>query len=646
MLKSLLTLAYVSSCAKKLREETGLARAYHLPLMLTLVNTVNVAEGERNDLWSFFQTLRQIASAEIDEALFREAKKALRKDWSDAEYLFGTADKMRMDPALVKQMTVAGLREEIFHSRQRGALELIRSKDRKELAFQLKNADTPFAMIRIGDITSWRDEFLAGYNETTTLNANTFFDDLDHSRITVLMGSRAFFESWDSNRPNVINFINIGGWDANKFVVQAVGRGVRIEPLPSVRKRLAHFPDGCNPDEKIEMDKHERLVRPLETLFLFATNRAAMRAVLEGIESEEGGVFEPLDGIERANTPKVNADEMPLYVPQYKEDENSDKRHKFTMNEATLQRLKSWLSATSDAVFAVRDGLDPMQIEAIRKIESQVSVKSDKTYVQLDFLQERLVDHISKRAKVSDGVRDLDDKKDIVHFRKIRAHSEYVDEIKAKIDAVKHKKLSDSEKRQLALDFAERRIDEDEFKRRMSGSDEERFKDVTIKNLLGHYYLPVMLGNEKADYIQRVIKVRSEIEFLNDLESWLSENSPVWDGWMFSKLDESLDDIHIPYFDANRNTYREFKPDFVFWMCKGARYRIVFVDPKGIAHTDAYPKIDGYNELFTENGGARKFRHENWEVSVGLYMYNADATSPAQAYKDRWIRDPAPIFAA
>ena len=50
------------------------------------------------------------------------------------------------------------------------------------------------------------------------------------------MGSRSFYEGWDSNRPNIINFINIGGRDAKKYVLQAIGRGVRIEPYKGKRK--------------------------------------------------------------------------------------------------------------------------------------------------------------------------------------------------------------------------------------------------------------------------------------------------------------------------------------------------------------------------------------------------------------------------
>ena len=644
VLKSLLTLACASASAKQLREETGLAHAYHLPMMLTLVNTVNTEEGEKNDLWSFFQTLRQVASADVDEALFRDAKKELLSDWDGGRHLFSKDDKLQMDSALVEKMTVAGLRAEIFHSRRRGELEFVRSKDRKELALQLKNADAPFAVIRIGDISKWRNEFLAGYNETQAIGDKSFFETLDQNRVTILMGSRAFFESWDSNRPNVINFINIGSREAKKFVVQAVGRGVRIEPLPSVRKRLAHMPDDFNPEAKAALKNCADLARPLETLFLFATNRAAMKAVLEGIQSEGEAVFEPLDGFERAAVPVVNAAEMPLYVPHYKEEDDDAKRPRFTVDDATLQRFKAWCAATSDSVFALRDGLALPQIEALRNVDAHVTVKPGKSYAKLSFMQTRLLSHIAQTVKVSDGVRGLDDEKDIIHFRKIRARSEYVDDLKRKVEAVKHKPLSADEKRQLAMDFAEQKIDEAEFQKRMAGSDEEIFKDVTIRKLAGHYYLPVVLGSEKADYIQHIIKVESEITFLNRLQEWLSGNPPVWDGWMFSKLDESLDRIHIPYFDEAKNFAREFLPDFVFWMCKGRQYRIVFVDPKGAEHADAYRKIDGYKALFVENGSPRVFRHENWEVAVDLYMYNP-AASPLEAYQDRWISEPSRIFA-
>jgi len=62
----------------------------------------------------------------------------------------------------------------------------------------------------------------------------SYFERLNapDSDVNILMGSRSFYEGWDSNRPNVANFINIGvGTDARKFILQSVGRGVRIEPV-------------------------------------------------------------------------------------------------------------------------------------------------------------------------------------------------------------------------------------------------------------------------------------------------------------------------------------------------------------------------------------------------------------------------------
>ena len=58
VLKSLITLTYVSIRVKELRIQTGLEQLYHFPLMLTLVNSVNTdVENERNDLWAFFSDI-------------------------------------------------------------------------------------------------------------------------------------------------------------------------------------------------------------------------------------------------------------------------------------------------------------------------------------------------------------------------------------------------------------------------------------------------------------------------------------------------------------------------------------------------------------------------------------------------------------
>lgn len=76
---------------------------------------------------------------------------------------------------------------------------------------------------------------------------------------------------------------------------------------------------------------------------------------------------------------------------------------------------------------------------------------------------------------------------------------------------------------------------------------------------------------------------------------------------MFSKLDEYLDEIYIPYFDPNENRVSKFKPDFIFWIKKNNEYRIIFIDPKGTENTNAYRKIDGYKSIFEDHNNTKNF---------------------------------------
>ena len=292
-----------------------------------------------------------------------------------------------------------------------------------------------------------------------------------------------------------------------------------------------------------------------------------------------------------------------------------------------------------------------------RSEESQVerrenlSIKPDKDYANLSFLQTRLVSHLGFIEKTTDGVRTLDDK-DIVHFREIRAQLSYEerDDLREKIKQVAKGGISEEERRYLASQYGAGSITKETFEELTSGKSNTSFKGLTIKNIAEHYYLPMIIAERgKADFIKHVVKVESEVKFLNDLEIWLKDNQPEWDAWMFSKIDESLDEIHVPYYDRSVNVYRCFLPDFIFWMCRGNEYRIVFADPKGMAYASVYPKIDGYAEFFQENGTCRVFRTRTkpvLNVSVDLMLFNPRTDEqPAERYARYWHDGPEAIFA-
>ena len=112
---------------------------------------------------------------------------------------------------------------------------------------------------------------------------------------------------------------------------------------------------------------------------------------------------------------------------------------------------------------------------------------------------------------------------------------------------------------------------------------------------------------------------------------------------MFSKVDESLDKIYIPYFSES-NSYNSFFPDFIFWMCKGNKYQIVFVDPKGTTHADYNYKIDGYKKLFGSAGNPKSFTYsKKWKITTKLLMFNP-RQFPPEAYKTYWTKEIDKIF--
>jgi len=111
--------------------------------------------------------------------------------------------------------------------------------------------------MKIGDITEWIKNKLSNYEISEKFEYESIFKNLNKEEdINILMGSRSFYEGWNNNRPNIILFINIGkGTDAKKFVIQSIGRGVRIDPLPNKRRRAVYLYN----NQEIDKDIFEKI---------------------------------------------------------------------------------------------------------------------------------------------------------------------------------------------------------------------------------------------------------------------------------------------------------------------------------------------------------------------------------------------------
>jgi hypothetical protein len=91
---------------------------------------------------------------------------------------------------------------------------------------------------------------------------------------------------------------------------------------------------------------------------------------------------------------------------------------------------------------------------------------------------------------------------------------------------------------------------------------------VNFLTIAKHYYLPILTSNDdKIEYIRNIIKVPSEVSFLNKLDSYLKEPGNKFselDWWLFSRVDETCDQVNIPYYNPYENKILNFKPDFIF----------------------------------------------------------------------------------
>lgn len=639
VLKTLIILTYI----KKFCEEVKRVKSdlYHNPLLLTLVNSVNTEDA---DLKLFFRELERIGKGEVDDDIFKKAVEELWDELKEEPKFIWEDDKVKINKEKLCKLTMNDILEYIYNASSPGETEVIvRPSNRRELAFKLKTSEKPFALIKIGDISGWLKDELKGYEIQERFGDESYFEALNRedSTINILMGSRGFYEGWDSNRPNVINFINIGTEeDAKKFILQSVGRGVRIEPITGKRKRLLPLYNAKEIDGNLFNSIKDKVL-PLETLFIFGTNRKVLKKVIEEIKREKKWEYEY--PISLFVNEEIKKDKL-LLVPVYKEADYSlttkERKIKFEISNREFDILKRFIDfIEDDRILLMRYDTEPQKINILKQnlTNTDCFKFNQREYKNIDLIIQRFFDYLKVVPEEFKEFKELEE--EIRHFKNIKVYLKDIYEIQQKIERVKN-----FPQRIKELEEAYGKISYEEFMReREAINKEETFeynsKKIKIKHILNHYYLPVILSeDEKVDYITHIIKTKSEVDFINDLEKYLEKNDnkfKEFDWWMFSKIDESLDEVYLPYYNPNTNKVSRFYPDFIFWLTKGQNYFIVFVDPKSETYTIAERKIDGYEEIFMENNKEKIFNHNGLNVRVKVFLRSDGYSS--EKYKEYWF---------
>lgn len=644
VLKSLILLTYIKKFYEKISSIEK--RLYHNPLLLTLVNSINTVEA---DLKLFFRELERIGKGDIETEIFNQAVEELWEELKqEPEFLFEDNKKIKIDKEVFKTIKLKDVLKCVYNSDSPGEIEIsFRPSDKKQVAFKLTTSDKHFALSKTGDIPGWLKEELDRFNVNHQFEEEGFFERInrDDSPINILMGSRAFYEGWDSNRPNIINFINIGtGTDAKKFILQSVGRGIRIEPVFNKRRRLLELYNDKNIDDDL-FCKLKDIVVPVETLFVFGTNRNALLTVIKELKTEQKEKGEQLSLFINKSTEKHD-----LLIPVYKlADYPLMKKRglaKFEASENDLKLLKKYVDYVADErIFLMMYNTNPEKIKILKDTVNNPDKYykyGPKNFKNINIFIQRVFDYFSVIPEELKEFKQVED--EIRHFKSIKVHLEDLSEIKGKIDSVKNYPEKQEMKKELSkLSESVRQEVERMLIKESTATYEYRNKKIKIKYIANHYYVPMILTDEeKVDYITHIIKTPSEVRFVNDLEDYLSRNENKFnefDWWFFSKLDETLDEVYIPYYHPDTNRISRFNPDFIFWLKKGNNYFIVFIDPKGMKHTDYMHKVDGYRMIFEENDGIpRKFEFKDLIVRVFTFLRADDVNRlPQDGYRKYWF---------
>ncbi len=606
---------------------------FYDPLMLVFTHSVNV---KNSDAEIFFKTLARVIEND-DESDFNRAKDDLLEELKNPEFLFSDGKdqdyKIEVFKESLNDMDFKGLKEEVFYASNGHIEVIINPKNNQEIAFKLNTSDKVFCLIRIGDITEWICEKLKSVkvaSKNLSFKEESYFSQIDKSSINILVGSRTFDTGWDSTRPSVILFLNIGlDDDAKKLVKQSFGRGVRIESVKNQRQRLAYL----DIDEAIKKDLKPNAAM-LETLFVIPTNHASLEAILKFQKENEN------KGENRGSWREIKLEKTPikhaLFVPCYRKEQTNalkiSQSASFKMSGENFKDLKEYFNLMSEKHFILKHEIyNPKDYTLLKEMIQTAHFNKVSTwhYKDLDYMISEIKGKLYPNQKVpKDEFNTLDSEK-IVHFKRVKVKADKKEKLVKTIQEVKEYAPLDKERKKIA----QGEIDPYDTEKHKQ---DRTFKvgEAELLKLKEHYYTPLIKA-KNCDWLKHVVKVESEIDFLKELQETetiktLQEN---YDFWAFSKIDEHLDNLFIPYID--NATEGKFFPDFIFWLQKGGTQIICFIDPKGTEHTSSLRKADLY-KLFKDKVFTPK-DNPHFKIKVVLKFYGNKDRVPDN-YKDHWIK--------
>jgi hypothetical protein len=516
------------------------------------------------------------------------------------------------------EATYQGILAKVLHTPAGGGLHLCDLRGRAgELGLKASGAEDYFGLIYIGDTSTFK-KLVETDDSGIVLEEDAITDSLfeginePDTSIEILIGAKKFMEGWNSWRVSNMGLLNIGRKEGSE-IIQLFGRGVRLRGKDFTLKRSSAL-DGSHPEH----------VPLLETLNIFAVRANYMSQFREYLEKEgvetQGDVELPLPI--RANDEFLD---QGLVVPRVPDDRCFADETDILLDVDTGIRVRVDMSLKVQTLESGADGLTATAVKAGRERpipdESLALVDWEKVYIDLlEYKERKGMRNLAIRPDVPRAI--------LSRTEPARLYSLVADDSVVKPDSFAGTALLNEAALTIVRKYTDKfyrnqqeRWDSEHMVYKTLDRDDANFQDYTVKVARGESQLIAAIqklidegdGIYKQDLrelptihfdrhlyqpllIERGDKVRSEPPGLKDSERQFVEDLRAY---CLAEKDKSLADAEvfllrnlsrgkgIGFFEK-----RGFYPDFILWVKKADAQRIVFVEPHGMLHAEAYQHDD------------------------------------------------------
>ena len=547
--------------------------------------------------------------------------------------------------------------KKVFHAPAGGGLHLCEIRGANgELGLKASGAQSYFGLIYIGDINKFKnlvESDAAGLTLEEDALAGSLFDGINgpHTKIEVLIGAKKFMEGWNSWRVSNMSLLNIGRSEGSE-IIQLFGRGVRLRGKGTSLKRSAAL-DGSHPDH----------IGLLETLNIFAVRAnymAQFRKYLEreGVETE---AYRELPLLIRPNESLLQKGLVVPRVPDERDfaieedicleiDQNVTVRVDMSLKVQALESDPTGLAGVG-AYSGAEQSIPPESLSLIDweqtyldLLEYKEQKGRDNLIVQPDVARQIIADGNQYRLTAEESVVRPQSIKDVARLQEAttRILRKYVDAFyrmrreRWESQRMVYKPLNE---RDPNLSFS--REPEAKGQYVVSVRQSEHTLIGEIEKLINegeqlyageteelprfhfdrHLYQPLLV--EKGDKVKSTPPAlnQSEQQFVKDVRDyWAAECDQSLAGVEVFLLRNLSRGAGVGFFETSG-----FYPDFILWIKKDEIQHIVFVEPHGMIHANAYLHDDKaqLHERLPKLARAIGARSQRQDVTLDSYIVSA-----------------------